>query len=55
MSQPATVHVLPTCDKFRIFELRNALQGTGGKLVVQKPKPVRARTTPSNPWGGDAA
>mgnify|MGYP003632042782 CR=1 FL=1 len=55
MSQAATVHVLPTCDILRIFELRNALRATGGKLVVQKPKPVSARTTPRTPWGGDAA
>lgn len=55
MSQPATIHVLPTCDIFRIFELRNALRGTGGKLVVQKPKPVPAPTTFSPNDGGRAA
>ncbi len=55
MSQPATVHVLPTCDILRIFELRDALRSTGGKLVLQKPKAIPARIPFDPNDGGRAA
>lgn len=50
-----TVHALPSCDSRRIFEIRRALAGTTGKLVLEKRKPVSRTTTQGNPWGGDAA
>jgi len=55
----ATLHVHPTCASNR--NLIERLQAATGMLVVisnGKPKlqvRTKARTTPTNPWGGDAA
>lgn len=55
----ATLHVHPTCASNR--NLIERLQAATGMLVVisgGKPKlqaSTKTPTTPSNPWGGDAA
>lgn len=56
--QSATLHVHPACASNRLLIER--LQAQTGLLVVingGKPKlqPRTAPTTPTGPWGGDAA